>query len=104
MGEHALAAVEDGLVKGKDAQLGYRLLMDIGAVPSPLERALIRANQEVVKKESLNEWERALVGDEEGLKGQALIGFGRMMQERAKIYDLKLLTVRKSATTRLSRP
>jgi hypothetical protein len=92
LGEHALAAVEYGLVKGKDAQLGYRLLMDIGAVPSPPERALIPANREVVKKASLNEWERALVGEEEGQKGQIMIGVARMMQERAKFYDLKLPT------------
>lgn len=91
-GEHALDAVEYALVEQKDARLGYQLLTDIGVVPSPLERQPIRANEEVVKPESLNPWERALVGNEEGLKAQVMIRLARVAESRAEQFDLKLPT------------
>src|ERR1700722_12453769 len=47
LGEDALHAVENALCEQKDARLGYRLLMDIGVVPHPMERQPIRANEEV---------------------------------------------------------
>jgi hypothetical protein len=90
LGEHAVDAVEHALVVGKDAQVAYRLLMDIGVVPSPLERELIPANREVVPKTRLNEWERSLVGDAEGGVAQLMIGMGRVAQSRAELYGFEL--------------
>lgn len=86
LGNDALAAVHNALVRQKDAQIGYRLLENIGVVPSVAERELIQANQEVVKKEDLNEWEEAFVGDADGIQGQIKIGVARMMQRRAEVY------------------
>jgi hypothetical protein len=92
LGGHALKAVKHTLVVAKDGHLAYRLLTDIGAVPSPLERELIRANGEMVKDEELNAFEKEIVGGSEGQSRQVGLGFARVIQERAKIYGFKLPT------------
>jgi hypothetical protein len=90
LGDLALSAVEHALSLAKDSQLGYRLLIDIGVVPSPFERELIQTNREVIKQASMNDWERTLVGDAEGNVAQLMIGMGRVAQSRAELYGFEL--------------
>ena len=86
LGRDALEAVKHALTVELDAHLAYRLLADIGAVPSLLEREPIRANAEVVKEEKLNAFEKELAGETEGSVRQIIIGVAQMMQKRAKFY------------------
>jgi hypothetical protein len=47
-------------------------------------------DREVVAETSLNEWERALVGNDNGETAQIKIGLGRVVQSRADLYGYKL--------------
>ncbi|MGA8233038.1 MAG: hypothetical protein WB795_16310 [Candidatus Acidiferrales bacterium] len=91
-GDHALSAVEHGLRQDRDARLGYRLLMDIGVVPSPGERQPIPANQEVVDRGSLNSFELASAEDENGQINGTSLGLARIAQERAETFGFELPT------------
>lgn len=55
-GDYALAAVEHGLCEGKDARLGYRLLQDIGAVPSPHSELFAAMMDTTSRSERIRSW------------------------------------------------
>lgn len=92
LGDHALAAVEDGLVQQKDARLGYRLLEDIGAVPSVHEKPLLPADAEVTKPETLNRFELAIAEREDGTVSPIGVGLARMILEKSASFGWELPT------------
>jgi hypothetical protein len=92
LGDDALNAVEHGLREDRDARLGYRLLMDIGVVPSPGERQPIPANCEVIDRAGLNPFELASAEDENGQINCTSLGLARVAQARAETFGFELPT------------
>lgn len=93
LGDHAVGAVEHALIRDKDGRLGYRLLLDIGAVPSPQERTVIPANIEVFKRENLNSFELEVAENERGEITRTGVGIARMIQKKSEAFGLELPTV-----------
>jgi hypothetical protein len=75
LGDDALAAVQYALQQQKDAQLAYRLLMDIGAVPSAEERHLIATQAAGALPEGYS---------------PALMVLVRAMYEKAQLFKMPL--------------
>lgn len=92
LGDHAVAAVEHALRQDRDAQLGYRLLMDLGVVPSPGERQPLPVKPEAIDRESLNPYELAMAEDENGQINGMSLQLARMVQARSNAYGYKLQT------------
>jgi hypothetical protein len=92
LGADALSAVEHGLRQMRDPRLGYRLLMDIGVVPSPEERQPIPANREVIDRGSLNSFELASAEDENGQINNTSLGLARVAQVNAELFGFELPT------------
>jgi hypothetical protein len=82
----AIAALRHALREEKDARLGYRLLMDIGAIPLAAEAEANAAQAREPEPEELTPYERAFAMDESGQINRIKLGFARHGQEMAALF------------------
>jgi hypothetical protein len=75
LGTDALAAVQHALQQQKDAQLAYRLLMDIGVVPTAEQRHLIATQAAGALSEGYS---------------PALMALVRAIYEKAQLFNMAL--------------
>jgi|SRR5215472_477611 len=88
----AIDAVRHTLQQEKDGRIGYRLLMDIGAVPAPGEAEANSFQAEQPGPEELTPYERVAAQDESGRIDPWQLGLVRCAQERNAVFDTSLLT------------
>jgi hypothetical protein len=80
--QDALTAVRHALQEEKDARIGYRLLMDVGAIPLPAEAQANSIQAREPDQEELTPYERASAQDEFGQINPVALALVRMMNER----------------------
>jgi hypothetical protein len=92
LGFDALAAVQHALQKQKDAQIGYQLLTDIGAVPSSEERYAVATQPMSMNNLALTPFEIAVAEDEDGRINRVAYGMACVIEESAKTFGISLPT------------
>jgi hypothetical protein len=88
----AIVAIRHALREEKDGRIGYRLLMDIGAIPLPAEAEANAVQAIQPQPEELTPYERAIAQDKSGQINRTGLGFARAVEERAAIFGLSLPT------------
>ena len=88
----AMDAVEHSLQEQNDARLGYRLLADIGIVPSAEERYSIATQPPCIDKSTMTPLELAMAQDEDGRINRAAYGAACVIEESARVYGTWLPT------------
>jgi hypothetical protein len=76
----------------KDGRLGYRILMDVGAVPAPAEAEANSFQARQPSPEELTPYERVAAQDESGRIHPWGLALVHLAQERNKVFDTSLLT------------
>jgi len=82
----AIDAVRDALQHQKDGRVGYRLLMDIGAIPLPGEAEANTFQARQPSQEELTPYERAAAQDESGRINPWALAQVRAGEERDAIF------------------
>lgn len=88
----AIDAIRHTLQQQKDGRLGYRVLMDIGAIPLPAEAEANASQARQPDQEELTPYERIAAQDESGRIDPWQLKFVRMAEERDAVYGTTLLT------------
>jgi hypothetical protein len=88
----AMNAVEHSLKQQNDARLAYRMLCDIGIVPSAEERYSIATQPPSIDKSTMTSLELAMAEDEDGRINRVAYGAACVMEETARVYGTKLPT------------
>jgi hypothetical protein len=88
----AMNAVEHSLQRQNDARLAYRMLSDIGVVPSAGERFSIAAQPSFIDKSTMTPLELAMAEDEDGRINRAAYGAACVIEESARVFGTELLT------------
>jgi len=88
----AMNAVEHSLKQQNDARLAYRMLSDIGVVPSPGERYSIATQLPSIDKSTMTPLELAMAEDEDGRINRAAYGAACVIEESARVFGTELLT------------
>lgn len=88
LADDAIAAVRHTLQESNDGRVGYRLLADIGVIPSPAESPRNAIQAELPSQENLSPRERALGMDEFGRIDQLLLALGRIGEEAYEVYGM----------------
>jgi hypothetical protein len=88
----AMNAVEHSLKQQNDARLAYRMLCDIGIVPSPGERYSIAAQSPSIDKSTMTPLELAMAEDEDGRISRVAYGAACVMEESARAFGTELPT------------
>jgi hypothetical protein len=93
MADDALNAVRHALQEQKDGRVGYRLLMDIGAIPRPAETESNAIQAMQPEPAALTPYERAAAQDETGQINPIQLALIRIGQERALQFGFTEPTV-----------
>jgi hypothetical protein len=88
----AMNAVEHSLQQQNDARLAYRLLSDIGIVPSAGERYSIATQPRYIDKSTMTPLELAIAEDEDGRINRAAYGAACVIEESARVFGTELPT------------
>jgi hypothetical protein len=88
----AMSAVEHSLQQQNDARLGYRLLADIGIVPSATERYPIAAQPSCIDKSTMTPFELAMAEEDDGSINRVAYGAACVMEESARVFGTELPT------------
>jgi hypothetical protein len=88
----AMDAVEHSLQRQNDARLGYRILTDIGIVPSAGERYSIATQPRSINKSAMTPLELAMAEDEDGRINGAAYGAACVIEESARVFGTGLPT------------
>ena len=88
----AMDAVEHSLKQQNDARLAYRMLCDIGIVPSPGERYSIATQPASIEKSTMTPLELAMAEDEDGRINRVAYGAACVMEESARVFGTELPT------------
>ena len=88
----AMSAVEHSLKQKQDARLAYRLLVDIGIVPSAGERYSIATQPPSIDKSTMTPLERAMAENEDGSINRVAYGAACVMEESAREFGIALPT------------
>jgi hypothetical protein len=88
----AIDAVRHTLQQQKDGRVGYRILMNIGAVPGPAEAEANAFQARQPAREELTPYERVAAQDESGRIHPWGLALVHLAQERNKVFDTSLLT------------
>jgi len=92
LGSDALEAIRYELEVRKNGRIGYQLLREIGAIPSPEERIAIAAKPSTIDKSTLTPFELAVAEDEHGQINRVAYGMACAMEESARMYGTALPT------------
>jgi hypothetical protein len=88
----AMNSVEHSLKQQNDARLAYRMLSDIGVVPSAEERYSIAAQPPSIDKSTMTPLELAIAEDEDGRINRVAYGAACVMEESARVFGTELPT------------
>jgi hypothetical protein len=88
----AMNAVEHSLQEQHDARLGYRILADIGIVPSEEERYSIVTQPPSIDKSTMTPLELAMAEGEDGRISRVAYGAACVIEESARVYGTELPT------------
>jgi hypothetical protein len=88
----AMDAVEHSLKQQNDARLAYRMLCDIGIVPSPGERYSIATQPASIEKSTMTPLELAMAEDEDGRINRVAYGAACVIEEGARVFGTELPT------------
>jgi hypothetical protein len=88
----AIDAVRHTLQKQKDGRVGYRLLMDIGAIPLPGEAEANALQARLPAPDELTPYERASAQDESGRINPWALALTRVGEEQAARFGFALPT------------
>jgi hypothetical protein len=88
----AMNAVEHALKQQNDPRLAYRMLSDIGVVPSAEERYSIGAQPPSIDKSTMTPLELAMAEDEDGSINRVAYGAACVMEESARAFGTELPT------------
>jgi hypothetical protein len=88
----AMSAVEHSLQQQNDARLGYRILSDIGIVPSAGERYSIATQPPSIDKSTMTPLELAIAENEDGSINRVAYGAACVMEESARVFGTELPT------------
>ena len=88
----AMNAVEHSLKQQNDARLAYRMLSDIGVVPSAGERYSIATQPPSIDKSTMTPLELAVAEDADGRINRAAYGAACVMEESARAFGTELPT------------
>jgi hypothetical protein len=88
----AMDAVEHSLKQQNDARLAYRMLSDIGVVPSAGERYSIATQPPFIDKSTMTPLELAMTEDEDGRINGAAYGAACVIEESARVFGTELPT------------
>jgi len=88
----AMDAVEHSLKQQNDARLAYRMLSDIGIVPSAGERYSIAAQPSFIDKSTMTPLELAIAEDEDGRINRVAYGAACVIEESARVFGTELPT------------
>jgi hypothetical protein len=92
LGFDALDAVQHALQVQKNAGIGYRLLTDIGIIPSAEERHAIAIQPIAIDMVPLTPFEAAMVGSEDGQMKRIAYQCACVLEEGAKNFGTSLPT------------
>jgi hypothetical protein len=88
----AMDAVEHSMKQQNDARLAYRMLSDIGVVPSAEERYSIAAQSPGIDKTTMTPLELGMAEDEDGSINRVAYGAACVMEESARVLGTELPT------------
>ena len=88
----AMNAVQHSLRQQNDARLAYRLLSDIGIVPSAEERYSIATQPSFIDKSTMTPLELAIAEDEDGRINRVAYGAACVIEEGARVFGTELPT------------
>lgn len=88
----AIAAVRDSLQLQKDGRVGYRLLSDIGIIPTPAEVQFNAIQSAQPDLADLTPYERVAAQDESGRINPWQYALVKIAEERNEVYGTPLLT------------
>ena len=88
----AMNAVEHSLKQQNDARLAYRMLCDIGIVPSAEERSLVAAQPPSIDKSTMTPLELAMAEGEDGRINRTAYGAACVIEESARVFSTELPT------------
>ena len=88
----AMNSVEHSLQHQNDARLGYRILTDIGVVPSAGERYSIATQPPSIDKSTMTPLELATAENEDGSINRAAYGAACVIEESARVFGTELPT------------
>jgi len=88
----AMNAVEHSLKQQNDARLAYRILSDIGIVPSAGERYSIAAQPPCIDKSTMTPLEQAMAEDKDGRINRVAFGAACVIEESARVFGTELPT------------
>jgi hypothetical protein len=88
----AMNSVEHSLKQQNDARLAYRILTDIGIVPSAEERHSIAAQPPSINKSTMTPLELAIAENEDGSINRVAYGAACVMEESARVFGTELPT------------
>jgi len=88
----AMDAVEHSLKQQNDVRLAYRMLSDIGVVPSERERYSIATQPPSIDKSEMTPLELAMAENEAGRINGAAYGAACVMEESARVFGTELPT------------
>jgi len=88
----AMNAVEHSLQRQNDARLGYRILTDIGIVPSERERCSIATQPPSIDKSTMTPLERAIAENEDGSINRVAYGAACVIEESRRVFGTELPT------------
>jgi len=86
----AVATVRHALQEQKDARVGYKLLMDIGAIPLPAEAEANAVQAREPEPEELTPFQRAAAEDESGEINPIRLGLARFTEKRSKMLGIQM--------------
>ena len=88
----AMSAVEHSLKQQSDARLAYRILTDIGIVPSERKRYSIATQPPSIDKSTMTPLELAMAENEDGSINRVPYGAACVMEESARLFGTELPT------------
>lgn len=88
----AMNAVEHSLRQQNDARLGYRILTDIGIVPSVGERYSIAGQPPDIDKSTMTPLELAMAEGEDGRINRVAYGAACVIEESSRVFGTELPT------------
>ena len=88
----AMSAVQHSLRQQNDPRLAYRLLCDLGIVPSAGERYSIATQPPSIDKSAMTPLELAMAEDEDGRINRVAHGAACVIEESARVFGTELPT------------
>jgi hypothetical protein len=92
LGLDAMDAVSHALKFQKNAAIGYRLLADIGVIPSPTEKLAVATQAACINKSELTPFQVAMAVDENGQINRVAYGAACVIETSAENFGTPLPT------------